>query len=99
MKLDFSKLVGMETLLSYVFSEMENLERIILPNSLKYIGDYGFSRCFSLKNITCLSKTAPELGGNMFDVAPDNGVLRVPTGSDYSSWLNALPSGWIIEYI
>lgn len=98
-QLDFSKLVGMETLLSYVFSEMENLERIILPNSLKYIGDYGFSRCFSLKNITCLSKTAPELGYNMFDVAPDNGVLRVPTGSDYSSWLNALPSGWTIEYI
>lgn len=98
-QLDFSKLVGMETLLPYVFSEMENLERIILPNSLKYIGDDGFYRCFSLKNITCLAKTAPELGDDVFAVMPDNGVLRVPTGSDYSAWLNELPSDWTIEYI
>jgi hypothetical protein len=98
-QLDFSKLVGMETLLPSIFHEMKNLESIILPNSLKYIGDDGFYRCFSLKNITCLAKTAPELGDDMFAAMPDNGVLRVPTGSDYSAWLDELPSGWKIEYI
>jgi hypothetical protein len=70
-----------------------------MPTTLTRIETDGFYGCGSLKTITCLAKTAPSLENDSLDVKPRNGVLRVPTGSNYSTWLNELPSGWKIEYI
>jgi hypothetical protein len=35
----------------------------------------------------------------VFNNLPSNGVLKVPNGSNYSTWLSNLPSGWTIQYI
>lgn len=76
-----------------------NLEEAVLPSTMKFID----GNCFTysgLSSITCYAKQAPVLGGdNVFKAMPTFGTLRVPEGANYSKWLNALPSGWEIEYI
>ncbi|WP_144581930.1 leucine-rich repeat domain-containing protein, partial [Campylobacter coli] len=42
---------GLEVIENYAFSECESLEEIILPDSLKSIGEYAFKKCSSLKNL------------------------------------------------
>ena len=54
----------------------------------------------SLNKITCLATTAPILGGSAcLSGVATNGVLKVPTGSNYSKWLSKLGAGWTVEYI
>lgn len=84
---------------NYAFSKCYPLKSIIIPNSITSIYNYSFQFCTSLKSITCYATTAPSLGTYVFDDIPTNGTLHVPQGSDYSSWLTQLPSGWTIEYI
>ena len=143
-KLDLSKLVGMQTIHEYEYSDYRNLTSIIIPDSVTSIGDGAFENCSgltefvipdsvtsigkqafsgctsltsvtigsgvttiggsafhscdSLTEITCYAVIAPSAESS-FTYMPDNGVLRVPSGSDYSSWLSALPSSWVVEYI
>lgn len=85
---------------NYAFSKCYPLKSIIIPSSVTSIGDDAFRYCDSLKSITCYATTAPTLSGNVvFGGIPKNGTLHVPQGSDYSTWLSQLPSGWTIEYI
>ena len=81
------------------FYNCSGLTEIILPDSVTSIGSYAFYKCSGLTDITCYATTAPTVGSFALFYMPTNGVLRVPSGSDYSSWLSALPSGWTIEYI
>lgn len=74
------------------------LEEAVLPSTLKFIDGYCFAYS-DLTSITCYAKQAPVLGNNdVFKAMPTFGTLRVPEGANYSKWLNALPSGWKIEY-
>lgn len=82
----------------HVFQECSNLKTITFGNSVKSLGDNIFNFCSSLDTITSLSITAPTICENTFRDVNSNGVLKVPSGSDYNSWLNVLPSGWTIEY-
>ena len=84
---------------SCVFDGCTSLSSITIPNSLTNISAYTFRNCSSLSSITCHATTAPTLSGDVFYRLPTNGKLYVPSGSDYSSWLSLLPSGWTIEYI
>ena len=85
---------------NYAFSKCYPLKSIIIPSSVTSIGDDAFRYCDSLKSITCYATTAPTLSGNVvFDGISKNGTLKVKSGSDYSTWLTQLPSGWTIEYI
>ena len=84
---------------SCVFDGCTSLSSITIPNSLTNISSYTFRNCSSLSSITCHATTAPTLSGDVFYRLPTNGKLYVPSGSDYSSWLSKLPSGWTIEYI
>lgn len=83
------------------FQNCVNLSSITFPSTLEYIEYTAFHSCRRLSEITCLATTAPELrDGSVFgQLVPENGTLRVPTGSDYSTWLAQLPSGWTIQYI
>ena len=81
------------------FSNCSGLTSIAIPSSVTSIGDYAFEYCSSLTSITCYATTKPSLGSSTFSRLPKNGTLHVPSGSDYSSWLKQLPSGWTIEYI
>ena len=74
-----------------------NLTEVELPSTLNYVG----STCFGytpLSSITCRALQAPRLSYNAFNYLPTTGILRVPEGSDYSSWVEALPNGWTVEY-
>ena len=88
---------------SQVFARCVSLGSITIPASVKSIGSYAFFECGSLTSITCLATNAPSLGTKVFGKAvegfPDTGTLHVPTGSDYSTWMAQLPSGWTIDYI
>ena len=69
-----------------------------LPSTLTNINSSSFGYS-ALTTITCQAKTAPTIGNDVFIGLPEKGTLRVPQGSNYTSWLNALPAGWNIEYI
>ena len=76
------------------------LTSVTIGNGVTSVGSKAFANCSSLKTITCLATTAPSLVGDTFsNVARRNGVLKVPTGSDYSTWKSVLPSIWTLEYI
>ena len=82
------------------FMESSNLTSVTIGNGITSIGDKAFYNCGSLKEVTCLATIAPELGNLVFTNSYVwGGVIRVPIGSDYSSWTSKLPSNWTIEYI
>lgn len=94
---------------SYFAYENEYLTSVTIGESVRGIGGGAFYKCSSLKKITCHAVICPGLDRryssyyskyiDAFYGLPDNGVLQVPEGSDYSRWLSKLPSGWVIEYI
>lgn len=71
------------------------IKKIEFPENLSVIHEFCFTGS-STEEIICHAKKAPTLYRNNFG---NTGVLKVPTGSDYSSWLEQLGSGWTIEYI
>ena len=78
-----------------------HLTSIILPQNLQKIGNL-FGTCSRLTYIACKSKTAPVLDvADIFKNLPDNGVLVVPEGADYSTWMSSENLGgknWTIVY-
>ena len=76
-----------------------DLISVEMPQTLKTIKTLAFIRCENLNSITCYATTAPTFGYNAFKNLSSSGTLRVPQGSDYSTWLSILGSGWTIEYI
>ena len=74
-----------------------DMQEADLPSTLGYINGSCFGYT-GLTSITCRARQAPSFRDNAFVGLPESGTLRVPEGSDYSSWLSALPSGWHIEY-
>jgi hypothetical protein len=81
------------------FCGCTSLKTVILGENISKLYEGCFQRCTSLTDITCAAKNTPSLDTDVFTGLPENGILRIPSGSDYSSWLSALPSGWTIEYI
>ena len=81
------------------FYNCHSLSSVTIPGSVRSISDRVFYNCYSLSSITCFATTAPTFGNSALYNLPTDGTLYVPSGSDYSSWINELPSGWSIEYI
>lgn len=50
----------------YTFYNCENLVDLIMPASIKDIGNEAFKNCTGLKGIVSYSETAPECGSNAF---------------------------------
>lgn len=88
---------------SQVLKGCNKLEVVTLPKTLKTVHSSWFEDCINLKEIICLSPTQPVWLGGAFYSKVKNGVLKVPSGSDYSTWLayfNAEQDyNWTIEYI
>lgn len=89
---------SLETIESDAFFFM-SLVSITFPSNLKSIGSEAFSYCMRLSTIYCNAVTPPLLDEGVFDMVSNTGHLIVPSGSDYSSWMKALPSGWKLEVI
>ena len=86
------------------FDGCSNLTSITIPDSVTTIGASAFSYCTSLKEITCNAITAPTIYYTTFRILKTYGILKVPTGSDYSTWMSRdnyyLGSHkWTVEYI
>ena len=67
---------------------------ISLGSGLTQINQECFDDCVDLSYIECSAPVAPTLGNNVFRNVAEYGTLYVPFGSDYSTWLAALPEGW-----
>ena len=83
----------------YAFLKCEKLKSVTIGSGVTTIGIWAFKNCNKLTSITCYATTAPTLYGYSSVYLPKNGILKVPNGSDYSSWLSILGSTWTIEYI
>lgn len=83
----------------YAFLKCAKLKSVTIGSGVTTIGIWAFRSCNKLTSITCYATTAPKLYGYSSVYLPKNGILKVPNGSDYSSWLSILGSTWTIEYI
>ena len=86
------------------FGSCTSLTSVTIGNSITSIIPGAFSGCTSLNEITCLATTAPSIQNGTFANVKENGILKVPTGSDYSSWMITDPVylgyyKWTVEYI
>lgn len=88
---------GILQLCSDAYWRYNKMTEAEFPSTLSYIAGGCFAHT-ALTSITCQATIAPTLETNVFEGVPENGMLRVPEGADYSTWLAALPSGWKIEY-
>jgi hypothetical protein len=80
------------------FCGCESLKEITIPKNVTYIGPHCFEGCSSLSSIRCEAIEAPEIDSlNVFVNIPSTGILYYPAGSDYSTWIAELPSGWTTE--
>lgn len=63
---------------------------------------YSYASAFSycpLVYIICNNTTAPTIPTGIFANAQANGVLKVPTGSNYATWVAELPNTWTVQNI
>ena len=76
------------TSITCVFIGCSQLEGVVLPKNIDYIGRESFRGCYQLNSITCKATTPPTLEPSAFDgVAKDNFTVEVPEASvmEYST--------------
>ena len=95
---EFKYFTGVTSIVDGAFQE-SNIDSITIPDSVTSIGDYAFGNCSKLKEITCLATTAPSIWGTTFTGLNSYGTLKIPAGSDYSSWKNSLGFRWTTQEI
>lgn len=83
----------------WVFYNCGELRSLTLHRNIKRIGDATFLSSRKLNSITCMAEQAPEIKNGTLAGISETGVLTVPEGSDYSSWLDKLGTGWTIAYV
>ena len=89
---------------SGAFIDCSSLTSVNIGSGVTSIGDETFSYCEGLSEIICNAMTAPTINSTTFDNVKEGGVLKVPKGSDYSSWMSTDDYylgkyNWTIEYI
>ena len=80
------------------------LTSVEIGSGVTSIGNRAFNNCIGLREIVCHAPTAPTIQSSTFQYITTGGVLKVPTGSDYSTWMSEDEgyfgyNNWIIEYI
>jgi hypothetical protein len=101
---EFQYFVNVKELSYCAFASCTGLTSIVIPNSVTYISYRVFHNCSSLNEITCLAPTAPGIESGAFYEVKEGGVLKVPEGSDYSTWMSTSNNhlgnyNWTVEYI
>jgi hypothetical protein len=88
----------------YAFMSCKNLTSVHIGSGVTNIGNEAFCDCSGLSEITCDAMTAPRMDNYTFQDVKQSGILKVPAGSDYSSWMSTNECylgyyNWTIEYI
>lgn len=80
-----------KSIASYALTGLYELENIIIPQNVVYIGDNNFTNCTNLTEITVLAIIPPELGENVFTGSDNLTCIYVPADSvdDYK-----IAPGW-----
>lgn len=91
-------LPNVETIAQSAMQSNINVTSIVFGSTLKSLENYALNGCSKLSKMTVSAMTAPSVTSSSFRSLPTDGTLYVPQGSDYSSWLSVLPSGWTIKY-
>lgn len=73
------------------FTRCTALRVVVIPESIMSVGTNAFARCEALDSVVCLAEVAPMLGSNAFYYTPDDKVLTVLMGTDYTSWRTTTP--------
>lgn len=91
----------------WAFVACSALTAVRLSENLEVLNSWAFDGCSNLSTIVCQGMTPPEIttrtegDQNNYEGlkhVASIGTLYVPTGSDYSSLMAKLPSGWTISY-
>lgn len=69
------------------FISCTSLASVTIPDSVTTIGNNAFYYCTSLAAIESLATTAPTISTATFRNVAQNGILTVPSGADYSVWM------------
>ena len=88
------------------FSYCSSLTSVNIGSGVTTIYSNAFKHCSGLNEITCNAITAPEVYYDTFKDVKEGGVLKVPAGSDYSTWMSTDDqnnnyghnSGYLSEY-
>ena len=88
----------------HAFDGCSRLTDVTIGSGVTSIGDWAFLECTSLTSITCLALTAPTITSGTFQKIKLSGILKVPSGSDYSSWMSTNYGylgyyNWTVQYI
>ena len=72
----------------YAFNGCKGLTKVTIGSGVTSIDTYAFLDCTSLTSITCFATTPPTIDDYTFSNINSDGILKVPAGSDYSSWMH-----------
>ena len=89
---------------SSAFAGCSGLTSVTIGSGCTSIGMDAFRNCSKLEEIFCHAVTAPSITNETFRGVKSNGILYVPSGSDYSSWMSTSSYylgyyKWTIQYI
>ena len=90
---------GVNVIKPQTFMSCDSLESVVIPSTVTSIADKAFWGTGNLTSIVCKAKVAPKLGTNIFGNSSETGTLYYPQGSNYSTWITALPSTWTVVEI
>ncbi len=77
---DYEVADGITKINVHAFNSCDGLRDIVLPASVREIGQEAFKSCNRLSDFYCNGSTAPSLASNVFLSSPNLNVLHVPEG-------------------
>ena len=78
------------------FDSCTNLKSIVIPKTVENCEDIDFRNCSLLNDMTYHCKITKEI---TFDPSSQNGIIRVPEGTDLSYLVRFTNKGWTVEFI
>ena len=79
---------GVTSIGGQTFVACSGLTSVVIGSGVTSIEETAFGGCSGLNEITCNAITAPTINNNTFLNVKSGGILKVPAGSDYSSWMS-----------